>query len=154
MIFIKRFKPHIAALNFLEICVAVAAFLISLLCVVYLKRFELLMYIIVGAVCSLAFVIDFILLPLWFSRTTYTVTEEMITKKGGLFFFTKQFMKTDSVQYVSVVKLPFSKLNSFNFIIVHALGGVIVMQFLSSVEADQMAKLLNGFAKKDKQGGS
>lgn len=147
--FIKRVAPHINALHFLQLCVALCAFLISLLCVLFLKRFEILMYVIVGVSCSLAFIGDFILLPVWFLKTSYSINEKMISKKSGLFFNTTQFMKAQSVQYVSVIKTPFSKITSLNFIIVHALGGVLVLQFLSKDETDELEKLLRDFARKN-----
>ncbi len=139
----KKLKPNITALNVLQILLALVAFLISLICVMYLRRFKLLMYIIVGIVCSLAFIMDFILMPLYFSRTSYTFDKNAISKKGGLFFTKKQLMKLSSVQYYTSIKTPLSSFTSLNFIIIHALGGVVILHYLSKNDLKEVEHILS-----------
>ena len=138
----KRFKPSVGALNFLQILLALLAFGISLLCVLYLRKLRMLMYIIVGVVCSVAFVMDFILLPLYFSKALYTFDKISISKKGGLFYTKKQLMRFSSVQYYTVIKTPLSFITSLNFVIIHALGGQVVLNFLSLSDTKEVERLL------------
>lgn len=98
------------------------------------------MYILVGVLCFSAFALDFILLPIYFSKTFYCITDELITKNSGMIFTAKQLMKKSSVQYISVIKLPLSDYTAFNFIIIHALGGTMLLSFLSSSDTEEIAK--------------
>lgn len=139
----KHYKPDIKALNFLQILLALIAFGISLFCVLYLRRFKLLMYIIVGVVCSLAFLMDFIVMPLYFSRTQYTLDKSSISKKGGLIYTKKQLMRISSVQYYTLVKTPLSSITSLNFVIIHALGGTIIINYLSKSDLKEIEKALS-----------
>ena len=139
----KRIRPSVGALYFLQIFLALLAFGISLISVLYLRRFRLLMYIIVGVVCSLAFLFDLILLPLYFSRTLYSFDKNAISKKGGLFYNKKQLMKFSSVQYYTTVKTPLSELTSLNFVIIHALGGRVVLNYLSAKELAEVEGIMS-----------
>ena len=139
----KHIKPNVTALYFLQIFLAIVAFGISLLCVIYLRRFKLLMYIIVGVVCALAFLMDFILMPLYFSRTSYTLDKNSISKKGGLLFTKKQTMKLSSVQYYTSIKTPLSSFTSLNFVIIHALGGVVILHYLSNTDIKDVENILS-----------
>lgn len=107
------------------------------------------MYVLVGIVCCAAFIMDFILLPIYFSKTTYTFDGRFINKKGGLFIVHKQFMKADSMQYATVIKTPFSKITGLNFVIIHALGGVMILHFISSNDLREIEKIVSRVLKSE-----
>lgn len=142
VIFIKRYTPYRCALNFLRIVTALVALAASILSVIYLDRFPILMYIVTGVFCFTAFALDFILYPLYFSKTSFCVSKDFITKKSGMLFTKKQLMKKSSVQYLSVVKTPLSGFTGMNFVIICALGGKIILSFLSREDVDEISEML------------
>lgn len=90
-----------------------------------------------------------ILLPMWYKTIKYTVTEHEIVASSGLFSRTKRIMKLSSVQNASRISFPRSDITCFNFISLNALGGRIVLMFLSDSDcAEIMESLSRRFDKK------
>lgn len=145
----KRVAPSLRAMYFFQIFIALVAFAVSLLCVLFLSRFRLAMYTIVGVACSVAFVFDLMLLPLYFSRTLYTFDKQGISKKGGLFYTKRQLMKFSSVQYYTVIKTPLSEFTHLNFVVIHALGGQISLNYLSEKELLEIDRMLSQYLKRN-----
>lgn len=52
-------------------------------------------------------------------------------------------MKTEAVQYISLIMTPFSKYTGFNFVVLHALGGTIFLPFLSKSDAEEISRHIN-----------
>lgn len=151
VIIIKNYNPHRNALNLLRLGIAILALALTIVTLIFLNILPILMYILVGIVCATAFVLDFILLPIYFYKTSYTVGENYISKKGGIFFTTKQYMKKSSVQYITVLKTPLSKFTAGNFIVIHALGGGIILHFLSDNDTEEIKNLMKKWTK-EKEG--
>ena len=101
--------------------------------------------IVMLSVCAVFAVIGlfllFIYLPLWFRRLQYSVTNETITKKSGVFFNTERTLKFNSIQFADIISFPFSKHIGLNFIILNAYGGKLALLFLK--EQDKKAILKN-----------
>lgn len=91
---------------------------------------------IVLAACYVVFIV--ILLPMWYKTLRYTVTDRNVTAVSGLFSRTTRIMKISSIQNVSRVSMPLSKISCFNFITLGALGGRIVIMFLSEKDCAEI----------------
>lgn len=88
-----------------------------------------------------------IILPLWYTTVSYALTDEEIIAKYGLFAKVRQYMKLSAVQYITRLSFPFSKYTSFNFIFVNALGGRLVLMFLSDKDAKEIALQIDRYLK-------
>ena len=72
-----------------------------------------------------------ILLPMWYKTIRYTVKDGEIIARSGLFSRTYRIMKLSAVQHASKISMPLSKITCFNFISLNAMGGSMIMMFLS-----------------------
>jgi membrane protein YdbS with pleckstrin-like domain len=84
-----------------------------------------------------------LVLPFYFHKAQYTVTNKEITAKGGLIVTSKQFMLTSAVRSVTSILLPLGRLTGMNFIILNALGARLVIPFLSRRDAEEISELVN-----------
>lgn len=133
----KKYIPTKKALYFfgiilflLLIVAAVGAYYVAV-------RFSLqmLMSIVFAIFSVVVLAVIFVYMPLYFKHTAYYVGENSVKRNGGAFMLTSQMMKVKSIQYISRVKLPLSKVTGLNFIIISALGGKVAFGFLSDEDA-------------------
>ncbi|NLZ47072.1 MAG: hypothetical protein GX896_10325 [Clostridiales bacterium] len=139
----KKFRPSRYALHFLRISMIGISVLATYLFLRYLSPYQILMYVLIGLFWSMTFLFGVILLPIYFSRTTYNVSQEFVMKNSGMIFTSKQFMRGSSIQYITTSILPLSSATSFNFIIINALGGKMILSFLSKSDALEITATLN-----------
>lgn len=139
----KKYRPSASGLIFIRLILLLFCVAVILLSRRYLAFFPLLMYIVMGVFCFVALFAALILLPIIFAKSFYTVTDDEIQKLSGMFFVRRQFMKTSSVQYITTVITPFSSLTGLNFIIINALGGQLILWFLSKKDALEISASLN-----------
>ncbi len=104
---------------------------------------EIIIYslIILFSLVYLLFTIIF--LRIWHSSLSYTITDSEIISKSGFWVKSEHIMKLSSVQFVTGISMPLSKYSSFNFIIVSALGGTLMMMFLSDGDYAEIKELLD-----------
>lgn len=106
----------------------------------FLRSLPILMWILT-AVFGVAYLIfGVIWLPLYFTNTNCSVSSDEIIRHSGIFWRTKQIMPMESVQYVTLITTFFSKYTGLNFVIVNALGGSIILMFLSVSDAEEIMK--------------
>ena len=84
-----------------------------------------------------------LVLPFYFHKASYTVSDKEITAKSGLLITSKQFMLTSSVKSVTCILLPLGRLTGMNFIILNALGSRLVIPFLNRRDAEEIMNLVN-----------
>lgn len=108
---------------------------------------EIIIYTIIIAFIVFYLLFTAIFLRLWHKSLVYTVTSSEILSESGFFARTKNVMKLSSIQFVTGVSLPFSKISSFNFITLGALGGTMVMMFLSDEDYAEILDILNSTVK-------
>jgi len=77
-------------------------------------------------------------LPMYFTSAGYYINSDKIVKKTGVFIKVNQCMRVESVQYITSVTTPFSKLTGFNFIILNAFGGKLILAFLSKKDMQEI----------------
>lgn len=139
----KRYRPSRYALNFIRFAAALVSAAATVASLRFLSSYKIIMYILIGLFWSVSFLFGFILLPIYFSRTSYSVSSAAVSKYGGMLFTQRQFMKGSSIQYITTIITPFSRITSFNFIIINALGGKIFLGFLSKSDAMEITSTLN-----------
>ncbi len=83
-----------------------------------------------------------IFLPLWFGSVSYTVTATHITKRSGIVFVQEQVMRTQALQYSTVLRTSWSEKTGMNFISLHAYGGTIYLSFLRRSDAEEIQAFL------------
>ena len=83
-----------------------------------------------------------IILPLWYRSVAYLVSSDTIVVKSGFITQSSHIMRVSAAQHVVLVTTPFSKYTGMNFITVNALGGFVVMLFLSRSDAVEIYNFL------------
>ena len=83
-----------------------------------------------------------ILLPMWYKSIKYTVTDKEIISRTGLFSRTYRIMKLSAVQHAALVTMPLSGFTCFNFISIGALGGNLMLMFLSRKDCSEIMDIL------------
>lgn len=149
----KKYRPSpsgLTVIRLLLIIISVAAVIVSK---VYLSAYPIIMYSVIGLFCFGSFALGMILLPIVFAKSYYVISDSEIHKTSGMFIITRQYMKADSIQYVTVVTTPLSSLTGLNFVFVNALGGRMIMLFLSKSDALEISAALNEIIRRNGNGG-
>lgn len=139
----RKYTPKIAALYTIQALIFIVAVALTLLSVRYLSSFRILMSVIIIICWVASAIFGLWLLPMYFRRTVVYIGTSEISVHSGLIFLWREHMKASAVQYVSLVRAPLSSLTGFNFVFIHALGGTVVLPFLSSADAEEIITLLN-----------
>lgn len=139
----RKYTLKPAALYIMSGALFILAALVTLLAVQYLVSVKILMYSVIALFCAIAVLLGLILLPMYFRRTVIYISPYEITVHSGLIFLRRDHMKMSAVQYVTRVSLPLSGFSGFNFVILRALGGSIVLPFLNSVDADEIVETVH-----------
>ncbi len=89
-----------------------------------------------------------IILPLWYRTIRYELTDNCLITDTGLFSRSHKIMKYSAIQHVSHMSVPlsFRRKNHFNFISVNAMGGNVVLLFLSDADCKIIMEALRGTA--------
>lgn len=139
----KKYVPVRKALQSLRFIMIVLAIAITAISYIFLNNYSILMWIIIFVCWGLVILYGVFFLPIYFRNTAYNISDSDLRKKTGMVFFSKQFMKMRSIQYISTIITPFSKYTGLNFIIVNAWGGRMVFCFLNRDEALEIASHLD-----------
>lgn len=139
----KKYRPSASGLIFIRLILLLSCVAVIILSRKYLAFFPILMYAVMGVFCFAALFAVMILFPIIFAKSYYTVSSDEIQKLSGMFFVRRQYMKTSSVQYITTVITPFSSLTGLNFIVINALGGQLILWFLSKKDALEISASLN-----------
>jgi uncharacterized membrane protein YdbT with pleckstrin-like domain len=100
------------------------------------------MWIIIAILAVAGIFIGSVYLPVFFKSAGYYINSDKIVKKTGVFIKTNQCMKISSVQYITSVTTPFSMHTGFNFIILNAFGGSLILSFLSKKDMDEISSFI------------
>lgn len=97
-------------------------------------------------VIFMAFV--FIVLPIYFKKSFFTVSSKEITIRSGFISTDNMFIPTSSIKSVTLVVLPLSKYTGMNFIILNTFGARATMLFLSKSDMMEISSVINGAIRK------
>lgn len=148
----KIYKMNKSAKNFLRISMIAVALLVTYLCFSYLSGYPIIMWLVIGLFWGAMIVYGFIFLPIYFKSSRYMVGAKEIKKQAGMLFFTKQYIKLESIQYVSSVIFPLSQFTGLNFVTINAFGGRVIFMFLSRNDALEIIDYLEEYIKRREQG--
>ncbi|MCC8191448.1 MAG: hypothetical protein LIO41_00165 [Ruminococcus sp.] len=144
----KTYKMNKAALNFIRAALIIVALVIIYLSFVYLSDYPIIMWLVIGLAAAVTILYTCVFLPIYFKSSRYTIGPEDIRKQAGMFFFSKQYMKLESIQYVSSIISPLSQFTGLNFVTINAFGGRIVFMFLTRNDALEIINYLEDYIKK------
>lgn len=139
----KRYVPAKKALQSLRFIMIVLAIAVTVISYIFLNSHNIIMWIIICVCWGMVILYGVFFLPIYFRNTVYNISDSDLRKKTGMVFFSKQFMKMSSIQYISTIITPFSKVTALNFIIVNAWGGRMIFCFLNRDEALEISSRLD-----------
>jgi membrane protein YdbS with pleckstrin-like domain len=88
-------------------------------------------------------IVSFILLPLYYINTFYTVSAKVVTAKTGLIISAKSFMPISSVRSVTTILVPLGNIFGFNIVILNAQGSSLVIPFIPKRDAKEISVIIN-----------
>ena len=144
----KTYKMNKAALNFIRIVMIVVTIAVIYLSFVYLSDYPIVMWLVIGLFAVVTVLYGCIFLPIFFKSSRYTIGPKEIKKQAGMLFFSKQYMKLESIQYVSSVIFPLSQFTGLNFVTINAFGGRVIFMFLSRNDALEIINYLEEYIKR------
>ena len=106
---------------------------------------EIIIWILIGLLVTAYVIFLMIILPLWYRSVSYTLSADEIIIRSGVFFSNTVYVKMSSVQYTTTVSKPLSKYTSFNFLLINAYGGRLVMMFLSHSDMEEIHKKIRTY---------
>lgn len=136
----KKYRPDPHAKYVLQlICLPLALILIAAI------RYVLMIVPahIVNGICLLlllaALICIFILLPLWFRNTSYTLHEQDIHFCDlGIFIHREKANATSCTQCSTIIQTPFCQYTGMIFLPLHAYGGTMLLLFLKKKDAAEL----------------
>lgn len=134
----KRYLADRTSLNIIRLVILIIMAVIILASYYYLSFIPVLMWIIIILSALTGIFIGSIYLPLYFKSAGYYINADKIVKKTGVFIKTNQCMKVSSIQYITSLTTPFSMHTGFNFIILNAFGGKLILPFLSKRDMEEI----------------
>lgn len=143
----KRYVPAKKALHSIRFIMVISAVIVTVLSYIFLNNHNIIMWIIIGVCWGAAILYGVFFLPIYFKNTVYNISDSDIRKSTGMIFFSKQYMKLRSIQYISTIITPFSRITGLNFIIINAWGGRMLFCFLKRDEAMELSSQLDEIAK-------
>ena len=109
----------------------------------FLYIFPMIMWIILIVFATAYVAIALIWLPLYFNNVSYMVSSQEVIRCTGFFMKIRQIMNVSAIQYVTSIATPFSNITGFNFVIVNALGGNLLLLYLSKKDSEEIVRTLS-----------
>lgn len=138
----RKYTLNRTALYLMSAALLIVSAAATLLARKYLASFQIFMYSLIGLFWTAAVLVGIVLLPLFFKRTVICISSAEITVHTGLFFLRRDYMKMSAVQYVTRISLPLSGITGFNFIVIRALGGSLLLPFLNVSDCEEILAAL------------
>lgn len=134
----KRYYADRTGLNVLRILMFIVTAIVAFLTYRYLSFIPIFMWSIMLVFITICFFVAIIYLPLYFKSVNYYATDKKIIKHSGVFYKTNQVMRFDSIQYTTVISTLFSKKTGFNFVMLNAFGGRMILTFLKQRDLEEI----------------
>lgn len=139
----KQYTANSHAQYILQVTIPIAAIILIFLLWYFLPFLpHWLLWVITVVLNTAAAMLSACFLPLWFDSVSYTISETHITKRCGIIFVQEQTMRTQALQYSTILRTPFSAKSGLNFIPLHAYGGTIYLAFLRKQDAEEIQHFL------------
>lgn len=141
----RTYKMNKSALNFIRAVMLVVVLAVTYLSFLYLAAYPIIMWLVIGLFWAVAIMYGCVFLPIYFKSSKYMIGSRQIKKQAGMLFFTKQYLKLESIQYVSSVIFPLSQFTGLNFVTINAFGGRVIFMFLSRNDALEIIDCLETY---------
>ena len=138
----KKYYADKTCLNVLRVLALIVTGSLIILDYYFLYFIPILMWSLIGLFGLAYLLIGIIWLPLYFARASYIVSSQEVIRNTGFFFRIRQTMKVSAIQYVTLIITPFSSVTGFNFVIINALGGNLLLFYLSKTDAEEIVRNL------------
>ena len=145
----KKYYPNKTSLKILIVVFLALTIFLNIAARLYLSAYPIIMWSAIGLFWVLFIIIVLIGFPIYFSKTYYYVSSTEISKQSGIFIESRQLMRVNSIQYVTRVITPFSRYTGLNFLKMNALGGYLVLLFLSRADAEDIASTISASIRKN-----
>ena len=139
----KKYYPYKTSLKILRVIGFLFNCLLTYLCTLFLKPYPIIMTLAIVLFWTFYIVVLLIAMPIYFAKTNYYISTNEVAKQSGIIYFTRQLMRTDSIQYMTYFSTPLSKYTGFNFLVFNALGGKVVFLFLSKKDSDEISSTIS-----------
>lgn len=139
----KKFTFKPAALYIICAMIAILTSAASFLAWRYLKSHAVLMYMAIAIFVFVGVLLGLWLLPAYFRRTFICLSADSITIYTGIFYLKREQLRLSSAQYITRISTPLSSISGFNFLMIHALGGNMLLPFLKSEDCDEIERMLS-----------
>ena len=139
----KKYYPSKKSLILLRVDLFLISLALSIIARLYLYPYPIIMWTAMLIFWSAFILVAMIFMPLYFAKTWYYVSPHEVSKQSGVLVESKQLMKVKSIQYLTRIVTPLSKFTGFNFIKLNALGGSIVLMFLSKNDANDITATIS-----------
>ena len=96
------------------------------------------MYISMGVITVIGVFFASIYVPLYFTNAFVTISTKTVSKHSGFFIKSNQTMKISSIQYITAINIPLFKYIGFNFLILSAFGGNLILIFLKKDDCKEL----------------
>lgn len=144
---LKKYYADKTCLNLLRVLILILTVGLIVAAYYFLRPIPILMWILIGIFSAIYFFVGILWLPLYFSRASYLVSSQEIIRNTGFFWHMQQVMKVPAIQYATLITTPLSKYTGLNFIVVNALGGSMLLLFLSGKDAEEILRTLSSAMK-------
>lgn len=85
----------------------------------------------------------FVMLPMWYRSLCYFVSSEKIIIESGIFVKKRIYVRTDQIQYVTVIKCARLFKNNINILLINVYGKRIIIPFLSLHDMEEINKIIH-----------
>lgn len=134
-----NFKPEKNALSVLRILILLISAVLIVLIKIYIP-FHIAVVISGITIGIIDIFAIFFYLPMYFSKLSYEMNDEKITKHSGVLFKSHQSVRYSTVQYTAVITTPFSQYTGLNFVILFVYGGSLRLMFLNQDNAMEILR--------------
>jgi membrane protein YdbS with pleckstrin-like domain len=104
------------------------------------------MWAIIIVFSVIGFFVEIVYLPLYFKSIKYYVSPKRVIKVSGVIVTSRQIVKTNSIQYTTVIGTPFSKCTGLNFMVLNTFGGQMVLYFLKKNDVDEIISIVEAYS--------
>lgn len=141
----KRYFADKTCLNIIRLLIILLTFAIVILSYIYLYFIPIVMWMMM-IVCAVAGIfVSSVYLPLYFRNACYYISDIYVIKRTGVFIKVRQVMKIESIEFVTSITMPLSRFTGFNFLVINAFGGSMVLMFLSRRDMEEITKRLERY---------
>ena len=137
-----KFNASKTAQHILQIFVITVNALFALAEWLLLRSYPIIMWSAIALYTLFAALVSFVYLPAYFTNIRYVLRRGQLSKSTGFYITTTSSMKTDAIQYVTLITTPLSEYTGLNFISVNALGGRLILMFMRRDDAEKLYSAL------------